>query len=111
MYEYNAKCIRIIDGDTIKARIDLGFHVWIEATLRLRDVDTPECRTRDLVEKRKGMAAKGRVAELMEDNNFEFVVISHGTGKYGRVVCDIKLTEGDMGDILVSGGPGERYED
>ena len=28
MYEYNAKLIRVIDGDTVDAMIDLGFNVW-----------------------------------------------------------------------------------
>ncbi len=111
MYEYNAKCIRIIDGDTIVARIDLGFYVWIERTLRLRGVNTPECRTRNLAEKRKGMAAKGRVAELMEENDFEFKVITYDVGKFGRPISDIILPQGDLGEILIAEGHAVRYEE
>ena len=27
IYNYNAKCTRVVDGDTLDARIDLGFDV------------------------------------------------------------------------------------
>ena len=29
MYNYNAKCTRVVDGDTIDATIDLGFGVQV----------------------------------------------------------------------------------
>lgn len=109
MYEYNAKCLRVIDGDTIEARIDLGFYVWVERTLRLRGVNTPEIRTKDLSEKRRGQAAKKRVEELLAENNWEFKLISHNVGKYGRVVSDIILPQGDLGDILIMEDMGEAY--
>ena len=35
VYEYQAEILRIIDGDTLKARVDLGFYVHAEVTLRL----------------------------------------------------------------------------
>ena len=41
-YSYAAELIRVIDGDTIEVRIDLGFSVWHVCTLRLDGVDTPE---------------------------------------------------------------------
>ena len=60
MYLYNAKLVRVIDGDTIDAVIDLGFDVWIKKRVRLYGIDTPEPRTRDLEEKKAGIAAKER---------------------------------------------------
>ena len=52
MYEYNAKLIRVIDGDTVDASIDLGFDVWVKKRIRLHGIDAPESRTRDLEEKK-----------------------------------------------------------
>ena len=109
MYEYNATCLRVIDGDTLEARVDLGFYVWVERTLRLRGVNTPEIRTKDLREKRKGQEAKKRVEELMEENDGKFKLVSHAVGKYGRVVSDIILPQGDLGDMLIMEGLGEAY--
>ena len=42
MYEYRAVCERVIDGDTIDARIDLGFNVWTFVRIRLYEIDAPE---------------------------------------------------------------------
>lgn len=40
-----AKLERVIDGDTIKVSIDLGFHVFISTRLRLARIDAPEMPT------------------------------------------------------------------
>ena len=73
MYKYNAKLIRVIDGDTIDALIDLGFDVWVKKRIRLYGINTPETRTRDLEEKKAGIAAKDRLSEIMQDCDYEFV--------------------------------------
>ena len=52
MYEYNAIVERVVDGDTVDLRIDLGFSVWISERCRLIGIDTPEPRTRDKREKK-----------------------------------------------------------
>ena len=51
MYNYNAKCIKVVDGDTIDAEIDLGFDIKVTKRIRLAGINAPESRTRDLVEK------------------------------------------------------------
>ena len=59
MYEYRVKIVRVVDGDTVDVDIDLGFGVWLKKQrVRLYGIDTPESRTRDLVEKRFGNMAK-----------------------------------------------------
>ena len=47
MKKYNAKLIRIIDGDTIDAEIDVGFDVFVRKRIRLWGINTPETRSRD----------------------------------------------------------------
>ena len=42
MYEYKAKVIRVIDGDTIAFAVDLGCDVTVNLTVRLANVDCPE---------------------------------------------------------------------
>jgi micrococcal nuclease len=59
MYEYKVKkVVKIIDGDTIDIDIDLGFYVTTTQRIRLAGIDTPETRTKDLLEKRLGLEAK-----------------------------------------------------
>ena len=61
MYEYSAKCLRVVDGDTLDCEIDLGFDIFIHERVRFYGIDAPESRTRDLEEKKRGLAAKDRV--------------------------------------------------
>ena len=63
MYKYSAKLLRVVDGDTADAMIDLGFDVWIKQRLRFKGVDTWEKRTRNKQEKVKGLAATAYTKE------------------------------------------------
>jgi endonuclease YncB( thermonuclease family) len=38
---YRAEVRRVVDGDTLLVRLDLGFDVWIGQRIRLADVDAP----------------------------------------------------------------------
>ena len=58
MYTYNIEVLRVIDGDTIDANIDLGFDVKIKKRVRFMGINTPESRTRDLEEKNSVLADK-----------------------------------------------------
>ena len=89
MYQYTAKLKRVVDGDTVDAYIDLGFNVHVDKRIRFQGIDTPESRTRDLEEKRYCLGAKYRLIEMLEENDNEFILKSHGTGKYGRVLGEL----------------------
>jgi micrococcal nuclease len=41
---YNARLIRVVDGDTIDANIDLGFDVSVKKRIRFMGVNAPESR-------------------------------------------------------------------
>ena len=41
-YVYRAKLMRVVDGDTIDAMIDLGFDTWIKRRIRFKGIDTWE---------------------------------------------------------------------
>ena len=109
MVEYNAEVLRVVDGDTLDARIDLGFDVHVNKRIRLMGIDTWESRTRDKVEKVKGLAAKARLKELLKEDKNKFKLISHGTGKFGRVLGDIEISVGNVCDILVEEGHAYSY--
>ena len=109
MFEYKAQLIRVIDGDTIDCRIDLGFSVFVKKRVRLMGIDTWESRTRDLEEKKKGLAAKSRLIGLLQADDGEFTLISYGVGKFGRVLGEIEVTAGNVCDILVEEGHAYAY--
>ena len=109
MFEYNAEVLRVVDGDTLDARIDLGFDVHVNKRIRLMGIDTWESRTRDKAEKVKGLAAKARLKELLKQDKDKFKLISHGTGKFGRVLGDIEISVGNVCDILIEEGHAYSY--
>ena len=59
MYEYKVSLVKVVDGDTVDVDIDLGFGMtYKKQRVRMVGIDTPESRTRDLVEKKFGKASK-----------------------------------------------------
>ena len=97
MYNYKAKLMRVVDGDTIDAEIDLGFKIFIKERIRLMGIDTPESRTRNLAEKSWGKAAKYRLEELLAeaDGDFTLVTKMQKKGKFGRILGTIQVSTKD----------------
>ena len=92
---YNATVVRIVDGDTIRLDIDLGFDIILRnQSVRLYKVDTPECRTRDLKEKAAGLLAKDIVQDLIAIGERVFIRTKLDTkGKFGRLLGTIITTD------------------
>lgn len=111
-YGYSCKLERVVDGDTCDALIDLGFNTWAKRRIRFYGVDTWESRTRNLEEKKKGLAAKEYVKNLLENSDDgKFSIISHGVGKYGRVLGElfIKGEEKSVNELLKENGHAYEY--
>ena len=89
LYNYKAEVLRVIDGDTIEVRVSLGFDTYTKKTVRLYGIDTPETRTKDLEEKERGFAAKEFLIEILNENNNELLIKSHGIGKFGRCLGEL----------------------
>ena len=112
-HNYSAKLLRVVDGDTCDAMIDLGFNTWVKKRIRFKGVDCWESRTRDLDEKKKGLAAKAYTKELLENSDEgKFVLKSYGLGKYGRVLADlfVKGHEQSVNQLLIENGHAYEYE-
>jgi len=91
MYDYMATLVRVVDGDTVDCDIDLGFGVWLKnQRIRLYGINAPETRTKDLEEKKAGIAAKLRLIALMKDR-FVLTSIKDKKGKYGRILGIINV--------------------
>ena len=116
-YIYKGKLDRVVDGDTVDAMINLGFNTWVKRRIRFHGIDTWECRTRNLEEKKKGLAAKERTKELLTEVTNKpgyFRIKSHGVGKYGRVlgelfVKDIQDNQININETLIEEGHAYSY--
>jgi len=117
MYTYKAILLRVVDGDTVDAQIDLGFDVSVKKRIRFAGINAPESRTRDLEEKARGLKAKDRVKAVLSENS-SFTLESKEIGKYGRVLGSIYinmldgkecLTQVCLNDQLIKEGHAVEY--
>jgi micrococcal nuclease len=115
MWQYRARPIRAIDGDTVAVTIDLGFKVRYETTLRLLDVRAPEMVGAD---RARGVAAKVECQHWLDAagvGEWPLLVdtFKDKTDKYGRFVAVVtRVRDGrslnfDMTEwLVVNGGEG-----
>jgi len=96
MYDYKCNVVKVVDGDTVDVDIDLGFGIWMRnERVRIMGIDTPESRTRDLVEKKFGLAAKERLKSLLGEKTVLRTQIARNgedmKGKFGRILGDFDV--------------------
>jgi len=91
LFTYWADVEKIIDGDTLKVRFDLGFNVEARDTLRLRGIDCPEMDTKE------GQAAKAFVQSYIKEAQ-SLIVRSSRSEKYGRYLADVFIPQGGEPD-------------
>jgi len=109
MYEYRAKIVRVIDGDTVDVDIDLGFGIWMKnERVRIMGIDTPESRTRDKVEKKFGLASKAKLKSLLGNSTVLKTQINKKgedmKGKFGRILGDFTSDGKKVSKILCEEG-------
>lgn len=111
MYEYKCKLIKVVDGDTVDVDIDLGFGVWMrKQRIRLYGIDTPESRTRDLEEKKYGLAAKMFLTKWTNSDDLYLKTFKDGKGKFGRILGEIWYgVEHNINQLLVDNHHAVRY--
>ena len=104
MYEYKFELDRVVDGDTIDVDIALGFDVMLKKQrIRLHGLNTPESRTRDLEEKKYGLAAKARLKEILEGAetlSLKTAIDKKARGKYGRILGTIFADEVNINHFI-----------
>jgi micrococcal nuclease len=105
MYTYNAKVIKVYDGDTITAQVDLGFSFQFTNSFRLLRINCPEVRGESRPE---GLKSRDRLRELILDKQIVIRTVKDSTEKYGRFLAEVYLMVDDVliniNDLLVTEG-------
>lgn len=104
-----AEVLRVIDGDTFEAQVNLWPGLNITTRVRLRGIDAPELEARCDEERIKAEAAPEALRAILDQGE---VGISHVTlDKYGgRVVADASTQRTpDVSAALLGGGHVRRY--
>ena len=110
MYEYKCKMVKVVDGDTIDVDIDLGFGVWMRnQRIRMHGIDTPESRTRDLEEKKYGLAAKDFLIKWTNAGGLTLKTHKDDRGKFGRILGEIWCFDTNVNEKMIEEHHAVRY--
>jgi endonuclease YncB( thermonuclease family) len=94
-YCYKATILKVIDGDTLKLNIDVGFHFHVHVSIRLLNVLAPELPT-----KRGNQIAIALRAQLPIGT--AVTVATHRQDKYGRWLGTVWQDEVEVNDLINS---------
>jgi micrococcal nuclease len=114
-FAYKAVPIKVIDGDTIDFKVDLGFHTFIHIRTRLQGVDTPELRgetfvaardARDFVKKWLNPDGEGSLPSDV------IIATQKDPGdKYGRWLARVWNAKGqELAEALAAAGHAKPYD-
>ena len=98
-YYYGAEVLRVIDGDTIEARIDLGFDTFRVETLRLHGIDAPEMK---LAEREEGERSKQwLISQIAEGGTTTIRTIKDETGSFGRYLAVLFYEDRNLNEEML----------
>lgn len=109
---YNAEIRKVVDGDTFDIIIDLGFDTLRKGRVRLYGVNTPESRTKNLEEKKMGLAAKEFTDQWIKKagNYVKIETILDKNEKYGRILARVWNEAGEcLNTEIVKAGLAREY--
>jgi micrococcal nuclease len=112
-YIYRVKqVLKVVDGDTIDADIDLGFDISLTKRVRLSGVDTPESRTTDLKEKALGLEVKEWLKKNLDGKKNILIKteLPDSTEKYGRILGRLYVDDVCLNDRMISEGYAWEYD-
>jgi micrococcal nuclease len=111
MFQYTAKLVRVVDGDTVDFAVDLGFNVWINERFRLLGIDTPELSSSDPEVRVKAAAAKQALITLLLDTSVVTIETKKQKGdKYGRWLAVVKVEGMSVNEEMVRLGHAVTYD-
>jgi micrococcal nuclease len=91
MYQYKAKILKVLDGDTVDIDLDLGFNIVLSnQRVRMAGIDTPESRTVDKEEKIRGTLSKKKLSEKLPIGSYvtiETQKSDNNDDKFGRILA------------------------
>ena len=93
MYEYRARVVKVVDGDTIDCDVDLGFYLTTRQRFRILGIDAPEVRG---AEKEAGRISKHWLwTKLMPRGEGQWVVLqTEKADSFGRWLSSVTLEDG-----------------
>lgn len=115
LHTYKAQLERVVDGDTIRVKLDLGFQIKHREILRLAKINAPESKTAS------GKKSTQFLKNILEKAPF-LIIKTNKTDIYGRYIADVFIGKENQNDpqkvadegiylsqLLLDKGLAERY--
>lgn len=93
------KIVKVVDGDTYDAIVDLDFELTIKIRIRLYGVNCPETDHKN----EDGLIAKDYAKKMLIDKKVEVNYLKHDS--FGRCLCTVSIDGRDFAGMLIN----ERY--
>jgi len=102
MYQYNAKIVRWVDGDTVILDIDLGFYVTRQERVRLARIDAPELNSQVPYQVRKAKSARAKAKKFAPEGTTVLLSTSkNDIDRYSRYIGEITIEGKNISDYLI----------
>jgi len=102
MYQYNAKIVRWVDGDTVILDIDLGFYVTKQERVRLARINAPELNSQVPYQVRKAKSARAKAKKFAPEGSEVVLSTSkNDIDRYSRYIGEITYNGTNISDYLI----------
>jgi endonuclease YncB( thermonuclease family) len=121
-FVYRCDISRVVDGDTVIARIDLGFRIEAMQSVRILGINAPELYRGSDEERQRGLAAKFFVTEWVvrhqdpkppgQGGAWPFLIKTEKGDSFGRWLGEVVSVLGgpDLATAIVEAGHADRVE-
>jgi micrococcal nuclease len=106
-FKTEAKVVHVYDGDTIHVVFHY-FNSYYKWVCRIAHVDTPELRTKNEEEKKKGYDTRDKLRELILDKIVTLQCLEFD--KYGRLLAEIYMNDIHVNQWLIDNHLAKSYE-
>lgn len=104
MYEYRAEVLRVVDGDSVWLRVDCGFDLRLDMSVRLYGVNAPELNTPE------GQASKAWMKQMLPVGSAVMLrTYKDKREKYGRYLGTLIKGGMNINETLLSERMAVRY--
>lgn len=104
MYQYKGVALKVSDGDTFIALLDLGFHIKLEAKLRLEGINSPELSSKNEDEAKAAIMAREYLKSLVTMGEFEVHTKKDKNDKYGRWIATVFIDGRNVNEEMIKAG-------
>lgn len=102
MYQYKAKLLKWVDGDTLLVEIDLGFYCTREERIRLARINAPELKSEIPFQRRKAKHAKMVGKKFCPENSkIEVHTTKTSRDMYARYLAEVYYAGKNISDYLI----------